>query len=173
MYNYYNPCKSSCTLEALCGLQLLRFLRGHHPSASLTPLLGEEGSNNPHPRFLVRIATAAIPATACPVVTPYGFFTLVPLQKQKPLRFLQSRNGFSANPNHPDKPKFEGIRPVFPCLNTKPHKNERIRRSARFSSAYSFVSASITVFAAALPPIKPFSMDATSSPVDSLIPSIT
>ena len=113
------------------------------PVSFADTLLGEEGSNNLHPRFLVRIATAAIPATACPVVTPYGFFTLVPLQKQQPLRFLQLRSGFSANPNHPDNPKFEGISPVFSCLNTKPHKNERIRRSARFSSAYSFVSASI------------------------------
>ena len=134
-----------------------------------------------HPRSIVRIAIVAIPARTPPVSfadTLLGEegsnnLPLVSLCALQPLRFLQSRNGFSANPNLPDKPKFEGINPVFPCLNTKPHKNERIRRSARFSSAYSFVSASITVFAAALPPIKPFSMDATSSPVDSLIPSIT
>ena len=43
------------------------------PVSFADTLLGEEGSNNLHPRFLVRIAIAAIPATACPVVTPYIF----------------------------------------------------------------------------------------------------
>ena len=47
-----------------------------------------------------------IKGAACPVVTPYRFFTLVPLQKQQLLRFLQIRNGVPVNLQRIDKPKF-------------------------------------------------------------------
>ena len=52
------------------------------------------------------ITVFRIKGAACPVVTPYRFFTLVPLQKQQLLRFLQIRNGVPVNLQHIDKPKF-------------------------------------------------------------------
>ena len=66
-------------------------------------LLGEEGNNNLHPRCLVRIATAAIPTTACRVEECKAFFKVR-------FRTSSSRPTYLCvvcNAHQNDKPKFE------------------------------------------------------------------